>query len=64
MNKLILSAFVLLALVVIIEARGRQEVAAREKSFNGERAALRKGNRGRLVSSFNSFLLRPFSKKG
>jgi len=61
MNKLILCALLVLAVVTISEARKRSgfkrgshgghsgEISASEKAFNGERAELRKGNRGKLV---------------
>jgi len=62
MNKLVLCALLVLAVVAMSDARRRPglkrggrgghggEISASEKSFNGERAGLKKGNRGRLVS--------------
>jgi len=64
MTKLVLCALVVLAVVAMSDAAikrrpgfkrgggGHGEVSASERSFNGERAGLKKGSRGALVSHF------------
>ena len=61
MNKLVLCALLVLAVVALSDARGRRRggfggrggssVSAHERSFAGNREGLNKGNRGRLVSN-------------